>query len=137
MPIAYRVDNDIRLVIAVGQGILTDDDVFGYQCDVWSRADVAGYDELIDMSRVARIALPSAGRVRDLAKLAATMDDAGSQTRLAIVAVADVAFGLGRMFQSYRELDPRSTKQLGVFRTMEEALAFLRIDRPPIMPETL
>jgi hypothetical protein len=137
MPIAYRVDHDIRLVIAVGQGILTDDDVFGYQCGVWSRADVAGYDELIDMSGVARIALPSAGRVRDLANLAAKMDDTASKTRLAIVAVADVAFGLGRMFQSFRELDPHSTKQLGVFRTMEEALAFLGIDHPLIMPDSV
>jgi hypothetical protein len=136
MPIAYRVDNEARLVVAAGLGILTDSDVFGYQRDVWSRADVIGYNELIDMTRVTRIALPSADRVRDLAKLAVRMDDTESKTRLAIVAAEDLAFGLGRMFQSYREVDRRSTK-VGVFRTMEEALAFLQIDHPLVMPESV
>jgi len=136
MPITYRVYHDLRLVAAAGQGILTDADVFAYQQEVWSRPDVAGYDELVDMTRVTQIALPSAQRVRDLAKVAAKMDDTGSKTHFAIVATEDVAFGLGRMFQSYRELDPKSTKEVGVFRTMEEALAFLRIDHPLAMPES-
>jgi hypothetical protein len=136
MPITYRVYHDAHVVVAAGHGILTDADVFGYQQDVWSRKDVAGYNELIDMTRVTQIALPSADRVRDLAKQAARMDDAKSKTRFAIVAATDVAFGLGRMFQSYRELDQRSTKEVGVFRTMEEALAFLQIDRPLAMSES-
>jgi hypothetical protein len=136
MPITYRVHHNARLVVAAGQGILTDADVFGYQQDVWSRTDVAGYDELVDMTQVTQIALPSPDRVRELAKLAARMDDTESKTRFAIVAAADVAFGLGRMFQSYRELDRRSTKEVGVFRTMEEALAFLQIDHPLAIPES-
>jgi hypothetical protein len=54
------------------------------------------------------------------------MDDKNTKSRFAIVAPADVAFGLGRMYQAYRTLDRRSTKEVGVFRTMREALAFLR-----------
>src|SRR5262245_17122792 len=118
MPIAYRVDHEATLVVAAGIGLLTDADVFGYQRDVWSRTDVAGYNELIDMTRVTHIALPSADRIRDLADFAARMDETGSRTRLAVVASTDLAFGLGRMFQSYRELDKRSTKEVGIFRTM-------------------
>ena len=53
---------------------------------------------------------------------------------LAVVASENTAFGLGRMFQAYRELDRRSTKEVGIFRTMEEALAFLSLDHPPEMP---
>jgi len=135
MPIAYRVNHDARVVVVAAHGILTDADVFGYQQDVWSRRDVIGYDELIDMGGATAIAVPSVDRVRDLAQLAADMDTDATRSRLAIVAAADLAFGLGRMFQTYRHLNPRSTKEVGVFRTVHEALAFLRIDRPLSMPE--
>ncbi len=125
MPIEYRIDHERRLVLAKGRGTLTDDDVFGYQREVWSRPDVAGYDELMDMSEVERIVPPSAERVRDLARLSARMETGASASKFAIFAPSDFAFGLGRMYRAYRELQEQSTKQLGVFRTMDEALAFL------------
>ena len=135
MPIAYRVDHDARVVVAAGHGVFSDSDVFTYQREVWSRKDVAGYNELIDMTRVERIALPSTERVRDLAQLAAGMDDISSSSRMAVVAPDDFAFALGRMFQAHRELDRRSTKKIGIFRTMAEALAFLEIHHPLATPE--
>ncbi|HTR44702.1 MAG TPA: hypothetical protein VMH06_03245 [Thermodesulfovibrionales bacterium] len=50
MPFVYRVDHRARLVVTVGQGTLSVPDAFGYQREVWSRTDVAGYDELIDVT---------------------------------------------------------------------------------------
>jgi hypothetical protein len=135
MPFVYRVDHESHLVLAVGSGIITDADIFGYQHEVWSRSDVAGYDELVDMSLVTDILVPSGDRVRDLATLSATMDDKSTASKFAIVAQTDVAFGLGRMYQAYRALDRRSTKEVGVFRTMREAMAFLRRDNALVMPE--
>jgi len=135
MPISYRVDHETKVVVCVGHGVFSDSDVFGYQQEVWSRKDVQGYNELVDMTRVERIALPSADRVKDLANLASGMDDPNSKSRMAVVAPDNLAFGLGRMFQAYRELDRRSTKQVGIFRTMEEALAFLELAHPLEMPE--
>jgi hypothetical protein len=135
MPIAYRVDHDARVVIAAGHGVLTDADVFDYQQEVWGRSDVAGYDELVDMTQVTQIALPSVDRVQDLAHLSVRMDDKYSRSRFAIVAPTDIAFGLGRMFQTFREMDRSSTKQVGVFRTMEEALSFLQIEHPLELPK--
>jgi hypothetical protein len=135
MPIVYRVDHEAHVVIAAGHGVLTDADVFGYQQEVWGRSDVAGYDELVDMTQVTQIALPSVDRVQDLAQLSIRMDDKYSRSRFAIIAPTDIAFGLGRMFQAFREMDRSSTKQVGVFRTMEEALSFLQIDHPLELPK--
>ena len=135
MPIEYSIDHERRLVMARAHGVFTHDDVFGYQRGIWSQKDVAGYNELIDMTRVEHIALPSTERVRDLAKLAAAMDQPASHSKLAVVASEDIAFGLGRMFQAYRELDSRSTKEVGIFRTMQEALAFLEVDHPLAIPD--
>ncbi|HKB14171.1 MAG TPA: hypothetical protein VKD69_26080 [Vicinamibacterales bacterium] len=135
MPIAYRIDYDARVVFAAGHGVFSDDDVFDYQRTVWSRPDVAGFDELIDMTSVTRIELRSTDRIRTLAVTAATMDSGAARSRLAIVASTDYVYGLGRMFQTHRQLHANSTKDVGVFRTMEEALAFLGLKEPPVFPE--
>jgi hypothetical protein len=131
MPIEYRIDSRRGLVVATALGTLTDEDVFGYQREVWSRPDVAGYDELVDMSQVERIVLPSADRVRELAAFSAGMDDPSPGSRFAIFAPTDLAFGLGRMYETYRGLAGGGTKQVGVFRTLAEALVFLEIDELP------
>ena len=130
MPIEYQIVHERRLVMAQGRGTLTGLDVFGYQRNVWSLPNVAGYDELIDMTQVEDIALPSTQRVRELARLSAEMDARSTTSRFAIVAPSEFAFGLGRLYEIFRSLDDRSTKQVGVFRSLDEALAFLDINGP-------
>jgi hypothetical protein len=127
MPIEYSIDHARRLILAKGHGTFTDADIFGYQREVWSRPDVNGYDELIDMSEVKYIALESTGRMRQLAELSAKTDSRSRAAKFAIVAPDDIAFGLGRMYEAYRSVDVRSTKQVSVFRSMTEAFAFLGI----------
>jgi hypothetical protein len=125
MPIEHTVDHERRRVVARGRGILTDRDVFDYQRGVWSRPEVAGYDELVDMSGIEGIDLPSIERVRELAQLSAAMDEGAPPSRLAIVAPKDYAFALGRLYEAYRGLDQRSRKHVIVFRTVKDALAWL------------
>ena len=134
MPIAHRVDHKLRLVVAVGYGTVTAEDLFAYQREVASRPDAAGYDELVDMTPVIHIVAEESPRARDLASLAASTDRPEVRTRFAIVAPTDLAFGLGRMYQSYRENEPRTTKQVAVFRTMEEACRFLGVEPPLELP---
>jgi hypothetical protein len=135
VPLAYRLDHDARVIVAAGYGTLTDEQVFDYQRTICSVDEAIGYDELIDMSHVREISLPSTDRVRDLAVLAASADAKRGVSKLAIVAPGDLAFALGRMFQSNRELDPRSTRSVGVFRTTKEAMSFLEIDHPLPLPK--
>jgi hypothetical protein len=127
MPIEFTIDHARRLVTATGRGTLTGQDVYGYQRDVWSRADVQGYDELLDMREVEHIDLPSIDNMRALAGLAASMDIPASSSKFAIVATSDEAFGLSRMYETYRQLEGKSTKQVGVFRTLTEAYAYLGV----------
>jgi hypothetical protein len=130
MPIDYGIDRERRLVVAAPFGVMTDADTFGYHRDVWSLPEVAGFDELIDMSAVESIALPSAKRVEDLARLSAQMDwESGSHPqRMAIYAPSDISYGLGRMYQAYRAMRSDGSRRVGVFRTLEEALAFLGLE---------
>jgi hypothetical protein len=125
MPIDYRIDHERRLVLAAAHGAITEADLLGYQRTVWSDPTIAGYGELVDMSDVATIKTPSVAGMRTLAALSASMDTPQSPSRFAIVAPGDLAFGLGRMYQAYRELKTGSRKQLAVFRTRDEASEWL------------
>ena len=73
MPIDYRVDHEHRLVLAEGRGDVTAEDIFAYQREAWGRADVHGYDEIVDMSAVGRIVEPT----RERQPVAARDDVAG------------------------------------------------------------
>jgi hypothetical protein len=131
MPITYRVDNARRRVVATASGILTEADVFGYQQEAWSNPELAGFDEIVDMTGVVEIVLasPASDQLRNLAATSADMD-VPTSSRFAIVAPGDLAYGLGRMYGVYRDLDRRSTKQVRVFRTMDEAVAWLDDAKP-------
>ena len=125
MPIKFDCDHEKRLVLAKAYGILTEEEVFDYQREVWSREEIIGYDEVIDMSEVEKIESARSNRIKDLAALAASMDSRSTRTKLAIVATDDYAFGLGRMYEAHRTMNDRSTKEVAVFRTIEEALAWI------------
>src|SRR5262245_13175979 len=126
MPITYHIDHEQRMVVARGLGRLTEQEIFTYQREVWSRSDVAGYDELVDMTAVEQVEDPTAFDMRRLARTSAATDGpTDASGKFAILAPQDLFFGLGRMYQAYREMTPGSRKRVGVFRTLDEIKVFL------------
>lgn len=125
MPISCRINHLRRIVLAAGHGILTDQDVFTYQKTVWSRKDIAGYDELMDMTEVQKIVPPPVARIRQLAEVASKMESSNSTSRFAILAPGDVAYGYGRMFKAFRAYQDGGARNVEVFRTQQEVMIFL------------
>lgn len=131
MPITHHIDSERRLVIARVTGTLAGRELFDYQHEVWSRPEVVGFDEFVDMSRVEAVEDPSAVEMRRLAaESAATDGPPGTAGRFAIFAPGDLAFGLGRMYQTYREMAHPGGKEVGVFRTLLQAVIFLGLTEP-------
>jgi hypothetical protein len=125
MSLEYQVDHERRLVHVTASGVITPEALFEYQKAAWSDPVVTGYDELVDMSGVESVEAPSPSNVSALAGFSAKMDGPTKPTKLAIVAADDLLFGLGRMYQAYREMKPGSNKEVAVFRSMPDALAWL------------
>ena len=125
MGLDYRIDHKLRLVRVTGTGVITPDVLFEYQMAVWGDPAIADYDELVDMSAVEYVEASSPSNVSALAGFSAKMDGSPKPTKLAIVAADDLLFGLGRMYQSYREMKPESKKEVAVFRSMPDAIAWL------------
>lgn len=129
MPLRYTMDDEHHLVLTTGHGVLTDQEVFEYKQSVWSLPKVAGYDELLDLREVERLDVPSTERLRELARLSAAMD-VKTPTKLAIVADDLVTAGVARIYEVMRRMDERSTKQVAVFRAVEEAIEWLKPPQP-------
>lgn len=125
MPLEYRIDLERRVVFATASAILSDEDVFAYQRAVWNRSDLAGFDEVVDLSPVQDLRVSSRDRIRELAELASAMDRPGVKSRLAIVAPHDLTYGFARMFETYRGMGQGGEKTVSVFRSMQEALDWL------------
>ena len=125
MPLRYQIDDTNRLVLTTGHGALTDQEVFEYKQSVWSLERVAGYDELIDMRDVQKLDVPTAERLRELARLSAAMD-VRVPSKVAIVANDPITVEVARTYQVLRKLDRRSTRKVSVFLTVEQAALWLR-----------
>jgi hypothetical protein len=133
MPIEHIIDHPHRLVIARIRGKLTGEDLFEYQRTVWSAPEIAGYDELVDMTETSEIPDANLGGMQRLASLSASMDAPALRSKFVVIAPGDLSFGLGRMYQAFREMQEAGTREVRIFRTEAEALAFLEIAGP--LPE--
>jgi len=121
MSIEYHIDHDRRLVVTTASGKLTAEDFFNFKRDAWSLPEVRGFNELVDASKLEEISSLTFEKISELAKLSANMDGSTISTNLAIVASDTFAYGMGRLYEAFRNLNPKSTKKVSVFRSMQEA----------------
>ena len=126
MPITYQVDHDHQLIAAVASGAIGERDLFAYQTNIKSQPALAGYDEILDVTRVDGLLDINIHNLRKLAAFAAASDVPDKRSKFVIVAPQDVYFGLSRMYESFREGLPRSHRELAVFHSREEAEGWLR-----------
>ena len=119
MPSDFSIVPEHRVVVSKGSGVFTHADFL----DHMSRLGVdphfnPDFDQIVDCRAIAKMDL-SADQISDLASR--SVFAAGS--RRAFVVPSEVQFGLTRMFAAYREV--RTGQQVGVFRSMDEALSWL------------
>jgi hypothetical protein len=131
MPYEVRIDHDLRLLVVTVWGDVTEAEVLEYEQDaVWTRPDLLGYSELVDLTEVNEFTFGIARYLPMFADWSARMDPPGDLAGcLLIVAADDFHFGLGRMYQAHRELHPHSQRKVGVLRTVDEALTWLAAER--------
>ena len=125
MPIEYKIDPASRIVTVSPRGTLTFQEMKQYQQEVWTRSDVAGYSELVDMNGVTEVLGDTIDNVKQLAELSCAMDPSIGPTRLAIVASTVLHYGMGKMYKLFREADPGCTKEVQVFRASDDAFRWL------------
>ncbi len=125
VPISVEILDDQKLVIARVTGVMTGEDMLNYQVDTWSKRSVVGYDEIVDVTSVESFDYKGPSKIKEVTHISARMDWANFSRKMAIVAVSDMATGMARMYQSYRDNETIGRKEIMIFKTMEQARQWL------------
>ena len=128
MPVTFEVDRARHTVLTMASGLVTYDDLAQHLAEE-ARDDALGFAEVID-GRGATTDV-TAGQVRSLVARTDALLRQGQLGALAIVTDSDFAFGMARMYQILSEPLP---VQIGVFRTLDEATAWLSAMVTPHRP---
>jgi hypothetical protein len=119
-----KIDAERRRVITTWGALVTDSSLMDYQKNVWSDPAVRGFDELIDFRALVKVEVTTEG-LEAVAHVAAGMDDATEKSRFAIVVGDSLSYGLSRMYEAFREMNDRGSRQIMIFKGLQDALAWL------------
>jgi 2-hydroxychromene-2-carboxylate isomerase len=126
MPMTFTIDPAQRTVRTVASGLVTYDDLARH-LDEEELGDAVGLAEVIDGRGATTDVTPD--QVRALVARTDALLRKGRFGALAIVTDSDFAFGMARMYQILAEPLP---VQIGVFRTLGEATAWLSAVMEPV-----
>ena len=122
MPLTFRIDPELDLVITDGSGDVDEAELFGHVKALTATPD-RPRRELADFSRQTCVSV-SPQTVRDAAWRLAELEGPRAGAMLALVAASDTVYAMCRMFQAHRTQEGLEVK---VFRERQGALAWLGI----------
>ena len=119
MAIFNKVDKERRLVISTACDVFTLADGLGYQRQLLSDPDFdSSFAQLADFTHVTKFDLKG-----EDVRLLAQQNIFSPSSRRAFVVNGDLAYGLARMFEIFRET--LGNEGIRVFRNLEEALEWV------------
>ena len=128
MPARHIIDDQKKLITTIWSGAAIDSDLIAALCkykeEIIMKGGYHSYNEILDFTGVDNYKVTVEG-IKQLAQIAVSTDVAGIKTKLAIIVTKPVAFGLGRMYQTYRSLMPGEGKEVCIYRTHREALEWV------------
>jgi len=120
MPLSFVIDKQRGLVISTVSGVLTYADIAAHQVRLKNDPDFdPAFDQLFDGTGVTKIEL-TADEIRTIARQ--KLFAAGS--RQAFATSSELAYGMARMFEIYRETSGTG-RLMRVFNGLEEAMEWL------------
>jgi hypothetical protein len=125
MPISYRIDPERSLILSTASGVVTDEHVLAHKKALNADPDYdASMKELTDLRAVTELDVTTQG-IAAMASYDHDNPNTEGRHRLALVASESLVFGMARMYQM---TTVESDSRVGVFRTMEDARAWLDLE---------
>lgn len=102
MPLQVRIDRNRRIIFADGEDVVTDDDLLAYVRQYLHGSELAGYDELFDLTAADLHDLTYTG-LATVAAAAAATDPEASPVKIALLVSEAQGMIVSRLYQSLRE----------------------------------
>ncbi len=129
MPANHHIDTEAKLIITTWTGEAIDaefiETIKKYQDNIQNQPEYIDYNEVVNLSEVTNIKLTTAG-IRILAELASKTDESRFNGKLAFIVSSNLAFGLVRMYETYRSFKNNAGKKLRVFKREKDAIEWAR-----------
>ena len=126
MPLLVRIDRNQRIIFADGEGVVTDEDLMAYVREYLDGNELAGFDELFDLSAADLHDLTYMGLSTVAAAAAATDPDA-SPIKIALLVSEAQGMIVSRLYQSLRE-SKGGKRETRVFWDRTECREWLGLD---------
>jgi hypothetical protein len=125
MPADFFIDRERRIVFSKAVGACGRADILDHMDRSQRHPDFhREMEQLFDFREVTKAMLSE-----EDVRLLASRNIFSGQSRRALVVSSDVQFGLGRMFETYRE--GAGEHGITIFREMADALSWLSLSREP------
>ena len=129
MNATHKIDSELRIIFTHWKGEASGESMMAalndYQQTLLSDHALLHYHELVDFSGITDVKL-STEEIIQLGRLASNLDPQTGKHKLALVVGSNLAYGLARMYASYRNAGKKSAKKIAVFREYDPALEWLR-----------
>lgn len=118
MPCSYQIDQEKKLVITTGEGVVTTEEILEHECALLTEPEFeVTFNQLVDFRQATKV-ITTGASIRHMATIAPW----GVGSRRAAVMPDQSIFGLGRMYEIYNQING---SEWHVFKTIEEAEAWL------------
>ena len=129
MPVKHHIDNKAKLIFTTWEGEAIDiefiEAIKKYQNDIQSQPEYIDYNEVVNLSKVTNIKLTTEG-IKIIGEIASKTDQNRVGRKLAFIVGSNLAYGLVRMYEIYRNLAKNADKELRVFKTAKDAIEWTK-----------
>lgn len=129
MPVNHNIDTKAQLLITTWEGEARDIELIEaikkYQKDIQNHPDYINYNEVVDFSNVTSIKLTTEGII-NIAAIASATDQNEVNRKLAFIVSSKLAFGLARMYETYRGFSKKTHKKIRIFKTEKDAFEWVQ-----------
>jgi len=129
MPAHHHIDSKTQLIITTWEGEARDIEFIEalkkYQKDIQNHTDYILYNEVVDLSNVTNIKITTEG-IKTIALIASNTDKENSNRKLALIVSSNLAYGLAKMYEAYRNFSKNACKEICVFRDENDAFDWIK-----------
>lgn len=129
MSAIHHIDHDAKVILTSWEGIANDNGIIdaldNYQKNIQNHPEYIDYNEIIDTTHASSIKLTPKG-INTLGTLASKTDPNQPNKKLAIIVNSNLAFGLARMYVTYRSFSLKASKDIRIFKNEKDALDWVK-----------
>ena len=129
MPANHHIDHKNKLIVTRWEGIARDFELINafkkYQQEIQNHPDHMDYNEILDLRTISSNQVTIDG-IRNIALIASQTDRDESNRKLAFIVDSNLAYGLARMYETYRKFGRHGDKKIRVFKNEKNAFEWVQ-----------